>query len=292
MAKTQYAPNRNHRLAGALAFLLPLTEVAHARPLDNGYRTTCFDTCESSPRTSLEDDPFQWALDRIKESRRGKCSFVRERHYGAMRTSQGKRHAGTDLFVPATPIQAPADRVVLIGVTRERSRAGRSIGNGIALFVPDSRLPYFLLLAHLSERTFEQRDGRDLGLNEKDIGREIVRIDGLDRRIAYTGSSRSGSCPHLHITAATIFYWDEHRVYTAKRFMNMYERRDLGDFLRDRDRNFNAIVTPARTKNPMSLEGYLNPEDLIRTGRLSIRDKPEGQRLSFNPIYEKDIRKH
>lgn len=229
-------------------------------------------------------DPFTEAFRLLETSHRTGAT----RHFGAVRAIT--RHGGIDLEVAVnTPVQIPYDKVVLIGICTERNEeAGDTIGNGLIFFVPDKKQPYFLLLAHLSPRTFELlskdefqklRDTSLIGKSDikKDragkgylsIGAEIVREpDGV---IAYTGKSAVKKGPHLHISTVTEFRLGG-QLYTANRFMDLYKNGILGDFLRGK--NFYAIKPPNRERHPMSLEGYINPTELVKEGRLRISSLP------------------
>ena len=139
---------------------------------------------ETAPRST---DPFEAAIQTI---------HLGSRYFGAGRDTA---HVGIDLFVHMrTPLQAPVERAVLIGVTRADSIPGVSMGNALVLFVPNEKQPYFLALLHLDKKTFKV-------LKEKNIGAELVSEPGVSRIIAYTGNSASGPNPHLHVTAGIRF---------------------------------------------------------------------------------------
>jgi len=221
----------------------------------------------ASPVPRRIDDPFAQALARVAQAAAGKRGELI--HFGAKR--QTVSHNGIDLMVPSgTPIQAPAPRVVLIGMCRESERGpGASIGNGLVFFVPDERQPHFLLLAHLSPRTFTL-----LRRHGVPIGSEIVRESGEDSVVALSGASRAGPAPHVHVTAATTFMHGG-TIYSAQAFMERY-RQDRGAFLSSlRKTNFQAIMPRTRYGDPRSLEGYLDPLVLARGGSLRFSSLPE-----------------
>ncbi len=207
---------------------------------------------ESVPRKT---DPFERAFREVDGG---------TRYFGAPRGE--RRHPGMDLFVSKnTPVQPPADRAVLIGVTRHRkSEAGKTMGNALVFFVPDAEQPYFLAFLHLSPRTFRV-------LRERDIGTEIHGETG-GRVVAYTGDSateRAGA--HLHVTAMTTFQFGG-TVYTAREFMEKYREGTLADFLGRR--NFTSITPPGALRSRRSLAGYVDPMELVRGGHLRISSLP------------------
>jgi hypothetical protein len=217
------------------------------------------DELDSVPRRA---EPFEEAFATVDTG---------TRYYGAPRGKD--RHQGIDLFVDKnTPVQVPANAAVLIGVTRHKgSDAGKTMGNALVFFVPDPAQPYFLALLHLSPRTFRL-------LKESDIGTELALRRGESRIVAYTGDSASERAgAHLHVTAATTFMYGG-TTYTAEDFMRKYQDGTLADLIRDR--NFRSIVPPEALANRRTLEGYLNPMDLIRDGQLRISSLPLPQQLA------------
>lgn len=220
----------------------------------------------------VKRDPFEKALKGVEDSRldaekarTGRTRSWRTWHFGGSRTYP---HNGIDLFVNVnTPIQVPAHpdkSVFLIGVTRHDSPAGRSMGNALVFFVPDAEKPYFLAFLHLSDKTFKK-------LNEMDVGRELLSESGKDNVVAYSGRTAAGKGPHLHVTALTSFAFGG-KTYTAEDFMKLHSEGKLRAELNKR--NFFAVVSPHRTKNPKSMVGYLDPEELIRQGRLRVSSLP------------------
>src|SRR4030095_13918422 len=170
------------------------------------------DLIDSVPRKA---EPFEEAFESVDSG---------TRYFGAKR-GDNDRHQGIDLFVDKnTPVQVPAREAILIGVTKHKSDAGKTMGNALVFFVPDPQRPYFLAFLHLSPRTFK-------ALSEADIGTELTRHEGESRVVAYTGDSateRAGA--HLHVTAVSTFVYGG-KVYTAEDFMSKYREGTLGDFL-------------------------------------------------------------
>jgi hypothetical protein len=223
---------------------------------------------ESVPRRT---DPFERALTRVDEG---------TNRFGARR--DGIPHPGMDLFVPKnTPVALPAEGAVLIGVTHHaRTGAGRTMGNALIFFVPDPDQPYFLALLHLSAKTFSV-------LKERDIGAVLGPDSGRQGIVAYSGNTAAGkSGAHLHVTATTTFMYGGN-VYTAADFLRRHQEGTLGEFMERR--NFRSIMTPARVRNERSLEGYLNPLDLIQSGRLRISSQPQAQRVSQARAEERKV---
>ena len=212
-------------------------------------------------------DPFVQALQRVQASEHNGGNI----HFGAPRETP---HNGIDLGVSVnTPLQVPADKVILIGTTREDSTAGQSMGNAIILFVPDPVTPYFLALIHLSPKTFDHLHHANIS-----IGTELTSESGLNNIIAYTGSSAiRNSAPHLHVTVATDFTFGG-RNYTASEFMKMHTNRELSAFLQKK--NFYAFVPSAHIRDPSSLVGYLDPTELIKNGSLRFSTEPRPRLLS------------
>jgi len=218
-------------------------------------------------------DPFEAAIERVRR-KESKIYFGALRGEGTDRS----RHNGVDLFVPVgTPIQIPAPKVVLIGMVREaRSGAGASMGNGIVLFVPDEKQPYFLQLAHLSPRTFGllRRSGFRIGSMMVDRPGGTV--------VAVAGSSMAGAMPHVHASVMTSFRYGG-KTYTAAAFLEMY--RD-GSIPRE---NFFAAKPPSRYGNSMSLKGYLDPMELIGDGRLRFANRPAPPLVAQRKEREKPV---
>ncbi|MEW6035787.1 MAG: hypothetical protein AB1529_04185 [Candidatus Micrarchaeota archaeon] len=207
-------------------------------------------------------DPFEEAFAAVGASER-RGGYI---HFGARRTNP---HNGIDLAVPeGTPIQVPASRAVLIGITREGSAAGRSMGNALIFFVPDERRPYFLALLHLSPRTFAH-----LRRSHVSIGSEMSSGPGTGSVVAYSGSSAiQSSAPHVHVTATTEFMFGG-RVFTARNFLAMERGGELARYLRGK--NFFALQTRARIRQPDSLSGYMDPAALMRDGSLRLSSQPQ-----------------
>ncbi len=218
---------------------------------------------ETSRRVPVRADPFEQAFRLVERSERTGGGI----HFGAQRTNP---HNGIDLFVPeGTPIQVPAGRAVLIGTTRADSPAGRSMGNALIFFIPGER-PYFVALLHLSDRTFTH-----LRRARISIGTEVEAQPGGGGRgavVAYSGSTACGpSAPHVHVTATTEFQFGG-RTYTAAQFMERYDSGSLSGFLRGK--NFYALMTASRYRNPSSLSGYEDPSGLIRRQELRLASVP------------------
>lgn len=208
---------------------------------------------EKVPRKA---DPFERGIQKVSEGTNA---------FGAMR-EEGP-HRGADFFVAKnTPVQVPADGAVLIGVTRHARRgAGRTMGNALVFFVPDPVQPYFLAFLHLSPRTFRLS-------SESDIGKAIPARPGEDRIVAFSGDSateRVGA--HLHVTAVTTFMYGG-KVYEAGDFMRRQREGTLADLLEGK--NFRSIVPRSALNDRKSMEGYLDPMELIRSGRLRISSLP------------------
>src|SRR5271157_2386278 len=152
-------------------------------------------------------DPFEDAIHAV---------HLGTRFFGATGPNRLTAHDGMDLFVPkGTPVQVPAEKVILIGVTRQDSVPGESMGNALVFFVPDKKQPYFLALLHLDRRTFKV-------LNERHVGTELLSEPGVNRIVAYTGNSPSVQNPHLHVTVAVRFQIYG-KIYTAGDFMEIYD---------------------------------------------------------------------
>jgi hypothetical protein len=218
------------------------------------------ETAHKIPRRA---DPFEEAFRLVERSKRTGGGI----HFGAQRTAP---HNGIDLFVPEnTPLQAPAERAVLIGTTLESSAAGRSMGNALIFFVPNEGRPYFVALLHLSARTFQHLRRARLS-----VGSVVEARPGSEATaVAYSGSSACGpSAPHVHVTATTEFMFGG-RSYTAEGFMEMYRRGELGTFLQGK--NFYALMPASRYRQPNSLAGYLDPAELIRRRELRLSAQPQ-----------------
>lgn len=209
-------------------------------------------------------EPFEVAFKAVERS----IQYGGNIHYAAPRKPP---HNGIDLGVPeGTPIQVPADRVVLIGITKEKSPAGKSMGNALIFFVPNNGNPYFLALLHLSPKTFQQ-----LRRSHFSIGSEIVSEPGVNTVVAYGGKSGiNNSGPHVHVNATTEFMYGGQN-YTAIQFMGMYRQDKLEQFLQGK--NFSSIL-PASRLHSNSLAGFLDPTELIRKGTLRFSTQPEQQR--------------
>jgi|GEM_PF-2910221 len=225
---------------------------------------------ETAPRNV---DPFKAAIESM---------HLGSRYFGAGR---GTAHVGIDLFVHIrTPVQVPAEKAVLIGVTRSDSIAGITMGNALVLFVPDEKQPYFLALLHLDRKTFRV-------LREKNIGDELSAEPGVSRIVAYTGNSASGPIPHLHVTAGTRFQLAG-KLYTAQEFMRMYKEKDLtAAFLRPLNPNGRSGVVSIKPpgngiikdKKGLLAAGYLDPEELMRKG-LRFSTQPPKSREKLAPL--------
>jgi len=216
-------------------------------------------------------DPFEKAIEDVRQ-KKAKIYFGAIRGEGAERS----RHNGVDLFVPVgTGIQIPARKAVLIGMVREAGTgAGASMGNGLVLFVPDEKRPYFLQLCHLSPRTFGllRRSGFK-------IGSEILDKPG-GTAVAVAGSSRAGAAPHVHASVMTSFQYGG-KTYTAAGFLELYRE---GRIPRG---NFAGIRPPSRFRNPMNLAGYINPLEMMDRGRLRFAAKPAPQMVAERKEKEK-----
>jgi hypothetical protein len=210
-------------------------------------------------------DPFEDAI---------KTVHLGTRFFGAVGTNRLTAHDGMDLFVPkGTPVQVPAEKAVLIGVTRQDSIPGETMGNALLFFVPDKRRPYFLALLHLDKRTFKV-------LKEKDIGTELVSEPGVSSIVAYTGNSASMPNPHLHVTATTRFQIAG-KLYSAGDFMEIYEGKAMSAAflasLNPDSKSGVTSITPPRARDikdrkGLLAAGYLNPEELMGQGlRFSTR---------------------
>ena len=233
---------------------------------------------ETARRVPRRADPFEQAFRLVERSERTNGGI----HFGGQRTNP---HNGIDLFVPeGTPIQTPAGRAVLIGTTRESSPAGRSMGNALIFFVPGER-PYFVALLHLSPRTFQH-----LRRSHISIGGEVAAGRSSEGTVvAYAGSSATGpSGPHVHVSATSEFQFGG-KTYTAAEFMERYDRGELPQYLRGK--NFFAIMPASRYRNPSSLQGYLDPAQLMRRQELRVASLPapvmiasreEGRRAALN----------
>ena len=214
-----------------------------------------------SPRapsgTKASYDPFISGWERVEAAQakgtQGKAIF-----FGALRDKGKSKHYGADIpCLPETPIQVPAERVILIGKLKDDPHAG----NMLVFFVPDEKKPYFVALLHLSENTFKQ-----LSKLKIKLGDEINRKEGINTIIAYTGDTGSAQGhPHLHVTAMDVLNDPE---FTAVRFQGLYQGGHLKGFLKGQ--NFASITTPERKKDSKSLVGYLNPVDLKKDGLLVI----------------------
>ncbi len=202
-------------------------------------------------------DRFVHAWQRVEDAEslgeKGRAIF-----FGAYRNKRTSRHFGIDLPVPVgTPIQIPSENAVLIGKIRNHPQAG----NALFFFVPDDKQPYFVSFLHLSEKTFDI-----LGKLKVRIGSTVSRNVGVDTIIAYTGESGNAQGhPHLHVTAMEVLH---DPALTASHFQELYNSGTLADFLKGG--NFAFLTTPARKLSSLSLEGYFNPVDLRRAGKLEI----------------------
>jgi hypothetical protein len=215
-------------------------------------------------------EPFEAAIEDVR-LKKSKIYFGAPRGEGRSRHT----HDGIDLGVAVgTPIQVPAQKAVLIGSCRESSAAGASLGNALMFFVPHEKEPYFLVMAHLSSRTFGLL--RRSGIK---FGREITDRPG-GAVVAYAGASRAGPWPHVHASAMTSFQFGG-RAYTAAAFMDMYRDDAIPRT------NFYALKPPARYRNSMSLTGYLDPIGLIDKGMLRFATKPAPQLVAERKEKEK-----
>jgi hypothetical protein len=204
----------------------------------------------------VKQDPFEDAIQAV---------HLGTRFFGATGANRPSAHNGMDLFVPiGTPLQMPAERMVLIGVTRHGSKPGESMGNALLFFVPDKQQPYFLALLHLDRRTFKV-------LNEKHLGTELLSEPGVSRVVAYTGNSPAVAYPHLHVTASTRFQIGGN-LWSARDFMEIYEAKTISPaFLKslnpDVKSGVASIMPPAargiRGRKGLLAAGYLDPEPLI-----------------------------
>ncbi len=204
-------------------------------------------------------DPFEDAIHAVQ---------LGTRSFGATGPNRPTAHDGMDLFVPkGTPLQVPAERAILIGITRQYSKPGETMGNALLFFVPDKKGPYFLALLHLDRKTFKV-------LNERNLGTELLSEPGVSRIVAYTGNSPAVPHPHLHVTASTRFQIAA-KMYTAADFMEIYEGKALSPAflasLNPDGRSGVSSITPPSSrgikgKKGLLAAGYLDPEKLIGHG--------------------------
>jgi len=215
-------------------------------------------------------DPFKGALDLLKEvialSKKSWQPPKRTIYFGAPRG--GRSHNGIDLMVDReTPIQVPAPKIVLIGKCKDNVGPGKTIGNGLVFFVPNKDQPFFLLLAHLSKNTFKLLDKKGLG-----IGSVIERKPYENFVVAFSGASKAGPAPHVHVSVTTSFMLGG-TIYRAGDFLAKYNEGSLPGYLRGR--NLNATKPAQRIKNPKSLKGYHDPLAFIEKNKLRFAALPE-----------------
>ena len=212
-------------------------------------------------------DPFEAAVEAVRKALslgKARKSASAPIYFGALRNEGRSRHNGIDLFVPVgTPIQLPSSKAVLIGICRESSSgACASIGNGIVLFVPNENAPYFLLLAHLSKTTFRHLQRKGIK-----IGSEVI-AEPEGSVIAYSGESKAGPSPHVHVSVTSAFQFGG-KTYHSEDFLEMHRNGTIPR------KNFYAATPGQRRNNPKSLVGYRDPLAMIDSGKMRFTSLPE-----------------
>jgi len=215
----------------------------------------------------IKADPFEAAVETVRKALslgKARKSASAPIYFGALRNEGRSRHNGIDLFVPVgTQIQLPSSKAVLIGMCRESSSgAGASIGNGLVFFVPNDNAPYFLLLAHLSKTTFKHLQHKGIL-----IGSEVI-AEPEGSVIAYSGASKAGPSPHVHVSVTTTFKFGG-KNYRSEDFLEMYRNRTIPP------KNFYATMPEKRSNDPKSLVGYRDPLAMIDSGKMRFSSLPE-----------------